>query len=207
MVDLALLGRALALAFAAGVNLYATVVVVGLSVAAGWVALPPQFAILGSPWVIGAAGVLFLVEFIADKVPWLDTVWDGIHCAVRPLGGALLAVITVGEAHAALQGGAALVGALTAAASHFTKAGTRAMVNASPSPYANWLISLAEDVFVVVLASLALRHPLVALAAFAALALAIVFSGRALARAIKRRFLSAGPSASPAPTSSAPPRC
>lgn len=195
MAELALVGRALTLAFAAGVNLYATVAIVGIAQAAGWVALPPQFAILASPWVIGGAGVLFLAEFVADKVPWLDTVWDGIHCAVRPLGGALLAVLTVGEAHIAVQAAAAVAGALVAAASHFTKAGTRAMVNASASPFSNWTISLAEDVFVIALAGLALRHPVVALAACALLGFAILRSARLLARAIKRRFLNPAPAA------------
>lgn len=186
---LALLGRALALAFAAGVNLYATVAVVGLAQWSGWVPLPPQFEIFGSPWVVGAAGLLFLVEFVADKVPWLDTVWDGIHTAVRPLGGALLAVTTVGDTHPALQGGVALAGALVAATSHFTKAGTRAMVNASPSSPANWTISLAEDLFVLGLSALALRRPVAALVAWVVLAIAILASARLLVRAIKRRFL------------------
>lgn len=193
MVELATLGRVLALAFAAGVNLYATVAVVGLAQATGWVSLPPQFAVFGSPWVIAAAGMLFLAEFVADKVPWLDTVWDGIHSAVRPLGGALLAVLSVGEAHPALQGGAALLGALVAGASHFTKAGTRAMVNASAAPVANWTLSLTEDVMAIGLAALALRHPLGSLAVCVVALVAIAASARLLVRAIKRRFLSPTP--------------
>lgn len=194
---LALLGRALALAFASGVNLYATVVVVGLAQWSGWVPLPPRFAIFGSPWIIGAAGLLFLAEFVADKIPWLDTVWDGIHTAVRPLGGALLAAATVGAVHPALQGSVALAGALVAAASHLTKAGTRAMVNASPSTPANWTISLAEDLFVVGLATLALRRPLAALAVWAVLTLIILGSARLLARAVRRRFLRPDPGPAP----------
>lgn len=190
MEDLAVLGRTLAFAVAAGVNLYATVAVIGLAQHFGWVALPPQFEAFGSPWVIGIAGFLFLVEFVADKVPWLDTVWDGIHTAVRPLGGALLAVTSLGEAHPALQGAAALAGALTAGGSHFTKAGTRAMVNASPEPFSNWFLSLAEDAFVIALTTMALQHPLLALAVCAVLFLVIALSARMLVRAIKRRFLS-----------------
>ncbi len=190
MIEMAVLGRLLAFGLAAGFNLYATVAVIGLALHLDWVTLPPQFAVFDSPWLIGAASVLFLLEFVADKVPWLDTVWDGIHTAVRPLGGALLAVMALGEAHPALQGAAALAGALAAGASHFTKAGTRAMVNASPEPFSNWMLSLTEDVFVVALTGLALRHPGAALVVCVALLLAILLSARLLVRAIKRRFLS-----------------
>lgn len=197
MVELAILGRALGFAFAAGVNLYATVVLIGLVQRLGWVPLPPQFAVFGSPWVIGIAGALFVAEFIADKVPWLDTIWDGIHSAVRPLGGALLAVTALGEAHAALQGGAALVGALTAGASHFTKAGTRAMLNANPQPFSHWVLSLTEDVFALALTALALWHPGVAFVACLLLWLAILLSARLLVRAIKRRFLTPPPAGAP----------
>jgi hypothetical protein len=186
---LVMLGRTLAFSFACGINLYATVVILGLAQHFGWVALPDQFAVFDNPWVIGIAGVLFLVEFVADKVPWLDTVWDGIHTAVRPLGGALVAVATLGEADAMTQAGIALMGGLTAGSSHFAKAGTRAMVNASPEPFSNWFLSLVEDVLVLALAAVALQHPLVALAVCLALFVAIAFSATLIVRAIRRRFL------------------
>ena len=156
---LALLGRTLAFSFACGINLYATVAILGLARHFDWVDLPPQFAVFDNPWVIGIAGVLFLVEFVADKIPWLDTVWDGIHTAVRPLGGALVAVATLGEADPVMQGAVALLGGVTAGSSHFAKAGTRAMVNASPEPFSNWFISLVEDVLVLGLATVALQSP------------------------------------------------
>jgi hypothetical protein len=186
---LATLGRTLACSFACGINLYATVAILGVVRHFGWVALPDQFGVFDNPWVIGSACFLFLVEFVADKVPWLDTLWDGIHTAVRPLGGALNAVATLGEADPVLQGAVALLGGLTAGSSHFAKAGTRAMVNASPTPSANWFISLAEDVLVLGLATIALRHPLVALAVCLALFVAIALSATLIVRAIKRRFL------------------
>lgn len=190
MLELAVLGRLLAFAFAAGVNLYGTVALIGLAQRFGWADLPAAFEVFGSPWVIGAASLLFAVEFVADKVPWLDTIWDGIHTAVRPLGGALLAVTTLGEAPLAAQGGAAVAGAVTAAASHFTKAGTRAMVNANPEPFSNWLLSLAEDALVLALVALALRHPVLALAACVVLLVVALLSARLLVHAIRRRFLS-----------------
>ena len=186
---LATLGRTLALSFACGINLYATVAILGLARHFGWAPLPDQFEVFDNPWVIGVSGVLFLVEFVADKIPWLDTVWDGIHTAVRPLGGALVAVATLGEADPVMQGAVALLGALTAGSSHFAKAGTRAMVNASPEPFSNWFISLVEDVLVLALATVALRHPLVALVLCLALFAAIALSATLIVRAIKRRFL------------------
>jgi hypothetical protein len=186
---LALLGRTLAFSFACGINLYATVAILGLARHFEWVDLPPQFEVFDNPWVIGIAGLLFLVEFVADKIPWLDTVWDGIHTAVRPLGGALVAVATLGEADPMMQGAVALLGGVTAGSSHFAKAGTRAMVNASPEPFSNWFISLVEDVLVLGLAAVALRYPLVALVVCFALFVAIALSAALIVRAIKRRFL------------------
>ena len=182
---LATLGRTLSFSFASGINLYTTVAILGLAHHFGWVELPTQFAVFDNPWVIGIAGFLFLIEFVADKIPWLDTVWDGIHTAVRPLGGALVGVATLGEADPVMQGAVALLGGVTAASSHFAKAGTRAMVNASPEPFSNWFISLAEDVLVLGLATIALRHPIVALGLCLALFVAIAFSATLIVRAIE----------------------
>jgi hypothetical protein len=162
------------------------------------VTLPDQYAVFDNPWVIGVSGLLFLVEFVADKVPWLDTVWDGIHTAIRPLGGALVGVATLGDADATTQGAVALLGGLTAGSSHFAKAGTRAMVNASPEPFSNWFISLVEDVLVIGLATVALRYPLVALALCLALFVVIALSATLIVRAIKRRFLRPPPPPRPA---------
>src|SRR5262245_25160614 len=98
------LGRTLGFSFAAGLNLYATVAVLGLASRYGWVDLPPQYRIFDNNIVIIAALVMYAIEFIADKVPWVDTVWDGIHTAIRPLGGALIAVTTLGDASPTTQG-------------------------------------------------------------------------------------------------------
>ena len=157
------LGRTIAFALAAGVNVYATVALIGLSVRFGWVDLPPQFDGFSSDVVIGAAAVMYLLEFFADKVPYVDTVWDVVHTVIRPLGGALIAVTSLGEASPAAAGLAAVLGGAVATSSHLTKASTRAVANTSPEPFSNWTLSLAEDVFVVGLGYLALAYPVAAL--------------------------------------------
>src|SRR5829696_8400954 len=113
---LAALGRTMGFSLAAGVNLYATVAILGLASRYGWVSLPPQFQAFNSDIVIGAAVVMYLIEFFADKIPYVDSLWDVVHTAIRPVGGALIAVTTVGdasptvEALVALLGGAAATG-------------------------------------------------------------------------------------------------
>jgi hypothetical protein len=195
---IAIVGRTAAFSFAAGVNLYATVALLGLAARFDWVDLPAQFAAFDNPWVIGAAIVLYAVEFFADKIPYVDTVWDFFHTAIRPVGGALIAVVSLGEASPAVQGLAALFGGTLAAGSHFTKAGTRAAVNTSPEPVSNWLLSLAEDGFVIGLGMLAFTHPVAALAVVAVLVVLIAVCATALFRAIRRRFARASvPAAQP----------
>jgi hypothetical protein len=180
------LGRTLGFSFAAGVNLYATVAVLGLASRYGWVDLPPQYRIFDNNYVIIAALVMYAIEFIADKVPWVDTVWDGIHTAIRPLGGALIAVTTLGDASPTVQGLVALMGGAVAASTHVTKAGTRAMANASPEPFSNWLLSLSEDAFVLVLGFIALNYPIVALVVCLVLLVLIAFFFVSIVRAARR---------------------
>jgi hypothetical protein len=190
------LGRTLGFSFAAGINLYATVAILGLASRYGWVELPEQFRVFDNDFVIGAALVLYVVEFIADKVPWVDSVWDAVHTVIRPVGGALIAVTTLGDASPALEGLAALLGGTLAAGSHFTKSGTRAVANTSPEPFSNWILSISEDVFVLGLGFLALKYPtLAALVVVVAVVLMIIFATWIM-RAVKRRW--AGASAAPA---------
>jgi hypothetical protein len=188
MEPLLTLGRTLGFSFAAGVNLYATLAILGLASRYGWVALPPQYAVFDNNWIIGAALVMYLVEFVADKVPWFDSIWDGIHTVVRPIGGALIAVTTLGEASATTQALIGLLGGAVAATSHASKAGTRAIANTSPEPFSNWILSLTEDVFVVSLGLVALKYPLIALGVTVALLIVIVVFARFLYRAIRRRL-------------------
>jgi hypothetical protein len=167
-----LIALAAVLGFASGIRLYAVLLVVGLVGFAGWVQLPSGLAILQHPWVIGAAAAMFLVEFVADKVPGIDTVWDGIQTFIRiPAGAALAAGVFGGMDSAAWTTMAALLGGSLAATSHFTKAGTRAAANMSPEPFSNLGLSVAEDITTAGLLWLVLTHPLVALALVLALVL------------------------------------
>lgn len=188
METLALLGRTLGFSLAAGVNLYATVALIGLAERFGWVSLPPEYATLGSLWVIGCAGLLYVVEFVADKVPWVDTLWDALHTFIRPIGGAALAVVALGDASPAMKILAALVGGAVATSSHVTKAGARVIANTSPEPFTNWALSLFEDGFVVSLALLALKFPVIALAVSLVVIAAIATLAGVLLTAFRRRF-------------------
>src|SRR3954471_12734162 len=132
------LGRTMGFSFAAGLNLYATVAILGLASRFDWVSLPPQFKVFDNDIVIVAAIVLYVVEFVADKIPWVDSLWDLLHTVVRPAGGALIAVAAIGQARPEIQAVAALAGAALASSSHLAKAGARAAANTSPEPFSNW---------------------------------------------------------------------
>jgi hypothetical protein len=185
---LAGLGRTLGFSFAAGINLYATVAILGLASRYGWVALPEQYRVFDSDLIITAAIVMYAIEFFADKIPWVDSLWDTIHTVIRPLGGALIAVTTLGEASPATETLIGLLGGTLAASTHFTKAGTRAVANTSPEPFSNWLLSLGEDVFVVTLGFIALKYPLAAaIIVLVAIVLMATFAAW-IVRAVKRRW-------------------
>lgn len=184
---LATLGRTLGFSFAAGINLYATVAILGLAKRYGWVQLPEQFAVFDSDIVIGAAILLYVIEFVADKIPWVDSLWDAVHTVIRPVGGALIAVATLGETDPTIEGLIALLGGSIAAGTHFTKAGTRAVANTSPEPFSNWFLSLTEDAFVIGLAALALKYPVAAaFVVLAGIVLMIVFAAWIIAAVRKR---------------------
>ena len=189
------LGRTLGFSFSAGINLYATVAILGLASRYGWVTLPPQFKVFDNDVVIGAALVMYVIEFIADKVPWVDSMWDAVHTAIRPIGGALIAVSTFGEASPGVEGLVALLGGAVAASTHATKAGARAVANTSPEPFSNWVLSFGEDLFVVGLGIVALNYPLVALGVTAALLLLIILFARAIWKLFRNRMATATASA------------
>jgi len=181
--------------FAAGLNLYATVAILGLASRFDWVALPPQFKVFDNDIVIGAAIVMYIIEFVADKIPWVDSIWDGVHTVIRPIGGALIAVATLGHASPAVQGLVALLGGSLAAGSHFTKAGTRAVANASPEPFTNWILSLSEDALVVGLGFMALKYPAAAALVVLICVVMMVMFAAWIVRAVRRRWATAQPSA------------
>ena len=175
------------LAFASGLNLYATVAVLGLSSHYGLVALPEQFRVFDHPLVIGAALTLYAIEFVADKIPWVDSLWDVVHTAVRPNGSAVVAVAAMGDASPTMTTIAAVLGGSVAMTTHLAKAGTRAAANTSPEPLSNWILSLGEDVVAIGLSYGALQHPLVASTIAVALLVAIAAFSLILFRALRRR--------------------
>ena len=177
MSPLETLGFALGTSFASGLNLYATVAAAGLFQRLGIVTLPEPLQILANPVVLGVSLTLFLVEFIADKIPYVDSAWDALHTFIRPPAAALLSYSAfAGEGvpeewkltAALLAGGVALT-------SHGAKASTRAAANASPEPVSNWTLSLLEDGFAVFLAWMAAEHPLITGAVVVALVIVAVF--------------------------------
>jgi hypothetical protein len=174
--------------FAAGINLYATVAILGLAQRFGWVALPDQFRMFDNDYVIAAAVVLYVIEFFADKVPWLDSLWDAIHTLIRPVGGALIAVVALGHASPTVEGLAALLGGTLAAGTHFTKAGTRAVANTSPEPFSNWALSLGEDAFVLGLSTLALKFPIAAAIVVTVGVIVMVWFFTWIVRGVRRRW-------------------
>lgn len=179
--------------FAAGLNLYATVAIIGLASRFDWVSLPPQFKIFDNDIVIGAALVMYVIEFVADKIPWVDSMWDAAHTVIRPLGGALIAVATIGHASPTVEGLAALLGGTLAASTHFSKAGTRAVANASPEPFTNWILSISEDIFVVGLGFLALKHPAAAAVVVLGCVVMILICAAWIIRAVRRRWSNSFP--------------
>jgi hypothetical protein len=176
------------LAFASGLNVYATVAVLGLCSRYGLVALPDQFRGFDHPVVIGVALTMYVVEFVADKIPWFDSAWDAIHTVIRPIGGAFIAVAALGDASPTLRALAALLGGSVAMTSHVTKAGTRAAANTSPEPFSNWMLSLGEDALAVGLSYGALTHPRVALGIALALLAAIAACASLIVRFVRRRL-------------------
>lgn len=142
------LGTALGLASLAGVNLYLTVLVAGLAVRFNWIdmaAAHESLAVLGDPWVISIAAVFFVIEFFADKLPWLDSLWDIVHTVIRPAGGIFLGLATLGELNPALTVIAVMATGGAALSTHGTKASVRAALNTSPEPVSNSLASVTED--------------------------------------------------------------
>ena len=184
-----LLSQTIPLAFAAGLNVYATIAVIGLSGRFDLVSLPDSLRIFENPWVIGVAVAMYVIEFVADKVPWFDSVWDAIHTVIRPVGGAVIAVAALGgDASTAVTTIAALIGGSTALTTHLTKASARAAANTSPEPFSHWFLILVEDVVAISISYGALKHPRIALAIAGTLLLIIVLSASLIIRALRRRF-------------------
>lgn len=149
------------LAWASGLRLYLVVFAVGMGGHFGYIDLPPGLAVLGHPWVIGAAGFMVVMEFFVDKVPAIDSAWDALHTFIRIPAGALLAAGATGDSINAMTVAAGLLGGTITAGTHFTKAGGRALINTSPEPFSNWGASFTEDALVLTGIWLAFANPIV----------------------------------------------
>lgn len=152
--------------WASGINLYAVLLVLGIGSATNNIQLPAELSVLSNPFVIGAAAIMYAIEFFMDKVPGLDSVWDSIHTFIRIPAGALLAAGTVGDVAPALEIAAGILGGSVAATTHATKAGTRLMLNTSPEPVSNWTASISGDFLVLGGLWTALNHPILFLILF-----------------------------------------
>ncbi|SNS27409.1 protein of unknown function [Noviherbaspirillum humi] len=133
------------LSWASGLRLYMTLFIAGLFARIGWIELPPALQVLESQWVMATSGLLMMAEFLADKIPGLDSVWDAIQTFIRIPAGAVLAAASLGSMDPTLTTIAAVIGGTFAAGAHATKAGSRALINTSPEPFSNWAASLSED--------------------------------------------------------------
>jgi hypothetical protein len=179
-------------AWASGINLYAAIVMLGYLSSSGNIDLPPELQILSNPAVMLAAGVMYCVEFIADKVPGADTGWDLIQTFVRIPAGALLAAGAVGDAGTGSQLAAAITGGSLATGSHLVKAGSRVLINTSPEPFSNWFTSVGEDVAVIAGLWTALHHPLLFLLLLGLFILAMLWLLPKIWRGIRSIFARLG---------------
>ncbi len=178
----------LGVAWASGINLYAAVLVLGYMGSTGHVTLPPDLQILSTPIVMGAAAVMYVIEFFADKVPGVDTSWDVLHTFIRIPAGAVLAMgMAEGlEMNEAVQFAALLLGGGVAATSHAAKAGTRVLINTSPEPFSNWTASITEDVVVIAGLWASLQHPALFVVALVLFLLLVAWLLPKIWRALKR---------------------
>lgn len=186
-----LVSGALGLACLAGINLYLTVFVTGLAIHFHWITLAPAYQsleVLGQPWLIVLAGILYLLEFFADKVPWIDTAWDTVHTIIRPIGGALLAIQVLGHHSPVMDVLIILLGGSASLVTHTAKASTRLAANSSPEPASNIGLSVAEDV--AVFGGLALIHynPILALSVFVLGIAAFIYFAPKVFRSMKAKI-------------------
>ena len=186
------LGLALGAGFSSGLNLYATIATLGLLQRFGVIHLPGSLQVLSHPLVLGIALALYAIEFLADKIPYVDTIWDAIHTVIRPPAAALLAYGAAGGVPPEWRWGAALLAGGVALTSHGTKASARAAANTSPEPFSNWALSFGEDVLAVWLTWMATVHPAATIVVASVLVVFAVFIivhlFRFLRRSLQRLF-------------------
>jgi Domain of unknown function (DUF4126) len=191
MEQLNLLAVALGLAALAGINLYLTVFATGLAIHFHWITLAPAYQsleVLGNPWIITVAGILYFLEFFADKIPWVDSIWDAVHTVIRPIGGAFLAIQVLGHPDPVFAVVVGLLAGGTSLAGHTAKAATRLTANASPEPFSNIALSVGEDVAVVGGLALIYHNPIVALSIFAVAMAGFLYFAPKILRAMKAKI-------------------
>ena len=196
-----ILGVAASVSLLAGWRLYLCVFATGLAMRMGWIAVPEHLQSLGiltNDWVMAAAGIGMIAEFFSDKIAWLDSLWDAVHTAIRPVGGALLALALVDASDPKWQVVTLLLGGGAALLSHGAKAGTRAVVNASPEPFSNIAVSTGEDVATGGLLFLALSNPVAAIFVAIIMAVTAVAALIMVRRVLKKLFGVTATSAPPA---------
>ncbi|MDH3979379.1 MAG: DUF4126 domain-containing protein [Gammaproteobacteria bacterium] len=175
-------------AWASGINLYAAILMLGYLGTTGNIDLPPDLQILTDPMVMLAAGLMYCVEFFADKIPGVDTGWDGLSTFIRIPAGAVLAAGAIGDVGPAAQLAAGIAGGTLATGSHFTKAGTRVLINTSPEPFTNWFASIGEDVAVIAGLWAALYNPVLFIVLLVLFILLMIWLLPKLWRGIKKVF-------------------
>jgi hypothetical protein len=180
------IAMAAGLGWASGLRLYAVVFFLGILHTFGMIALPPDLEIVAHPAVMAVAGVMFLFEFGADKIPGFDSVWDAFQTFIRIPGGAVLAAAAVADHSTALALAAAILGGTLAAGAHFTKAGSRALINTSPEPFSNWAASMTEDALVAGVVWFAFKYPLALLAIMILLVILMAWLLPRLWRGVRR---------------------
>lgn len=185
------------LAWGSGLRLYLVVCAVGLAGYMGYVELPSGLQVLQHPWVIGSAGFMLAMEFLVDKIPGLDSIWDALHTFVRIPAGAFLAAGATGDTLNALTVATGLIGGTITAGTHFTKAGSRAVINTSPEPVSNWGASFTEDAMAMGGIWLALMHPWVFLVLLVLFLLLAIWLLPKLVRGIRAVMRRLNPSAAP----------
>ena len=186
---ISLIGTAASLSLLSGWRVYLCVLATGIAMQFGWIALPEHLKalqVLSSPWVIGAASVGVVAEFLADKVAWIDSLWDAVHTAIRPVGGALLALAVIDANDPTWQVVSLLLGGGAALMGHAAKAGSRAVVNASPEPFSNIVVSAGEDVTATGLVIAAIASPVLAVIVAAGVAIGSIALIVTVRRLLKR---------------------
>ena len=188
MEAISIIAAALGVAWASGINLYATILVLGLMGSTGSIDLPPELEILQNPGVLIAAGFMYCVEFFTDKVPGVDTAWDAIHSFIRIPAGAILAAASLAQISPEAELIGLLLGGTLAAGSHFTKAGSRVLINTSPEPVSNWTASIGEDLMVIAGLWTALNYPILFIVLLIIFVAAVVWLAPKVWRGVKRVF-------------------